>query len=86
MNRFDSKRAVDAILWRMAFPEIAGNQKGIALAGARGKEGMTQKQLSEKTGIPQRHISEMETGKRVIGKKSARLFSKVLNIDYRIFL
>jgi len=56
------------------------------LVGARGKEGLTQKQLSEKTGIPQRHISEMENGKRAIGKKNARLFAEALNIDYRIFL
>ena len=76
----------DSIPWRQAFPEFAGNEKGVALAGARGKEGMTQKQLSEKTGIPQRHISEMENGKRVIGKKNAKLFSIALNIDYRIFL
>ena len=76
----------DAIPWRQAFPEFAGNEKGVALVGARGKEGMTQKQLSEKTGIPQRHISEMENGKRAIGKKNAKLFAEALNIDYRIFL
>ena len=76
----------DAIPWRLAFPEFAGNEKGVALAGARGKEGLTQKQLSEKTGIPQRHISEMENGKRAIGKKNAKLFAEALNIDYRIFL
>jgi hypothetical protein len=76
----------DVIPWRHAFPEFAGNEKGVALVGARGKEGMTQKKLSEKTGIPQRHISEMENGKRAIGKKNAKLFSNALNIDYRIFL
>ena len=78
--------AEGSIPWRQAFPEFAGNEKGVVLAGARGKEGITQKQLSEKTGIPQRHISEMENGKRVIGKKNAKLFSIALNIDYRIFL
>lgn len=77
----------DSIPWRDAFPGIEEhNLPGISLAGARGKEGLTQVQLSELTGIPQRHISEMERGKRPIGKKTAKLFSKVLRVDYRIFL
>jgi transcriptional regulator with XRE-family HTH domain len=50
------------------------------------KEGITQRQLSEKTGISQKHISEMGNGKRVIGRKIARLLSETLNIDYRVFL
>jgi transcriptional regulator with XRE-family HTH domain len=42
--------------------------------------------LSGLTGIPQRHISEMENGKRPIGKKNAKKFAEVLKIDYRVFL
>ncbi|MFH0788088.1 MAG: helix-turn-helix transcriptional regulator [Pseudomonadota bacterium] len=38
------------------------------------------------TGIPQRHLSMMEHGKRPIGKKNAHLLAKVLNVDYRVFL
>jgi len=38
------------------------------LAGARGKEGVARRELSKTTGIPQRHISGMENGKRLIGK------------------
>jgi hypothetical protein len=56
----------DAIPWRQAFPEFAGNEKGAALVGARGKEGLTQKQLSEKTGIPQRHISSSSSIKSTV--------------------
>jgi transcriptional regulator with XRE-family HTH domain len=59
---------------------------GISLRGARIKEGLTQTRLSELTGIPQRHISMMENGKRPIGKKNARILAKVLNMNYRIFL
>ncbi|WP_303842493.1 helix-turn-helix transcriptional regulator [Selenomonas ruminantium] len=44
---------------------------GVLLSGARYREGMTQAQLSEKTGIPRRHISEIENGKRPIGKQNA---------------
>ena len=75
------------IPWRLAFPEFAGNEKGTILKGARLREELTQKQLSEKTGIPQRHISEMETGKRQVGRKRAEILADALNVsDYRIFL
>ena len=75
------------ISWRLAFPEFAENEKGTVLKGARLREELTQKQLSEKTGIPQRHISEMETGKRQVGRKRAGILAGVLNVsDYRTFL
>jgi len=69
-----------------AFPEMAWNAGGISLRGGRAKEGLTQRQLAELTGIPQRHISEMESGKRPIGKETARKLAKALNVDYRVFL
>jgi DNA-binding XRE family transcriptional regulator len=59
---------------------------GVVLRGARGRENMTQLQLAEATGIPQRHISEMENGKRGIGKDNALKLAKALNTDYRLFL
>lgn len=77
----------DAVPWREAYPECTEKQLiGKALAGARHREGMTQIQLAERTGIFQRHLSEMEHGKRTIGKKNAKLFAKALNTDYRVFL
>ncbi len=69
-----------------AFPEATWNKSGIAIRGYRYREGMTQKQLSEMTGIPQRHISEMESGKRAVGKERAKKLAKALNVDYRMFL
>lgn len=87
LNELGFRDASDSIPWREAFPpEWSENQPGTALAGSRYKEELTQVQLSEKTGIPQRHISEMENGKRTIGKKNAKLFGEALNINYRIFL
>ncbi len=50
------------------------------------REGLTQRQLSEMTGIPQRHLSEMENGKRIIGKETAKKLGTALNADYRAFL
>lgn len=69
------------------FPEYIGKEQQIALRAYRTREGMTQKQLTQITGIPQRHISEMENGKRGIGKERARLLAKALHVtDYRTFL
>ena len=76
----------DSAPWREHFQEFAENVAGTSLAGARHKEGLTQVQLSNLTGIPQRHISEMENGKRSIGKRNAKIFAKVLNTNYRLFL
>lgn len=73
--------------WREAFPQWDAEQlPGVCLVGARQKEGMTQVQLAQRTGIPQRHLSEMERGKRQIGKKLAKTLALALNVDYRIFL
>lgn len=66
------------------FPDES--KPAVSLRGARGKEGLTQRQLAEMTGIPQRHISEMENGKRPIGKEAAKKLAKALNVDYRVFL
>ncbi len=73
-------------LWRDSFQELQDNEAGVFLAGARYREGLTQRELADKTGIPQRHISEMENGKRPIGKKNAKALANVLNADYRAFL
>ena len=72
--------------WRAHFPELKENECGTYLSGVRHREGLTQRQLAEKTGIKQHHISEMENGKRPIGKKNAKVLAKALNTDYRIFL
>jgi len=77
----------DAVPWRDAYPEYSEEQLiGKALSGARYREGLTQIQLAELIGIPQRHISEMENGKRPIGKEMAKRLGKVLNISYKVFL
>jgi transcriptional regulator with XRE-family HTH domain len=77
----------DSVPWRDAYPECSEAQLiGKALAGARYREGLAQIQLSELTGIPQRHISEMENGKRPIGKEMAKRLGKALNIGYKVFL
>jgi ribosome-binding protein aMBF1 (putative translation factor) len=67
-------------------PELKTNRVGVCIRGGRVKEGLTQKQLAEQIGIAQHHISEMENGKRTVGKEMAKKLAEVMNIDYRVFL
>jgi DNA-binding XRE family transcriptional regulator len=74
--------------WREVVAELFPNElipAGV-LRSARDMEGITQRRLAELTGIDQRHISEMERGKRTIGKEIAKKFAMVFRTDYRIFL
>lgn len=75
-----------AIPWRDTFPYTDDQLPGVFLAGARFRESLTQAQLAEKTGIPRRHLSEMENSKRPIGKANARKLGAALNVDPRRFL
>lgn len=77
----------DSIPWREAFPELKDEDlHRVCLRGARARECMTQVELSKRTGIPQRHISEMENGKRAIGKAIAKRLAEVLGTDWRNFM
>lgn len=59
---------------------------GLALRGARFREGLSQKALAKKCGISQENISKMENGQRPIGEKVAKKLAKVLKIDYKLLL
>jgi transcriptional regulator with XRE-family HTH domain len=59
---------------------------GNALRGLRSREGLTQKQLAEMIEAKPINISEMENGKRPIGKGMAKRLAKALRTDYKIFL
>jgi transcriptional regulator with XRE-family HTH domain len=73
--------------WREAFSPLEGAERpGRMLRAARTKEDLTQIQLADLTGIPQRHLSEMEQGKRTIGKARAKQLAEVLQVNYRLFL
>lgn len=78
---------ISSIPWREAFPAVDDAAlPGISLRAARRREGISQERLSEITGIPQRHISEMENGKRPIGKETAKRLAKALSTSYKVFL
>jgi len=59
---------------------------GAMVKGGRVKEGLTQARLAALVGIPQRHVSEMEHGKRPIGKEMAKRLGKALGVSYKVFL
>lgn len=80
------KPARDATPWREALGYGEDALPRVLLAGARYREGLTQAQLAEKTGLPRRHISEMENGKRPVGKKNARILGDALGIEPRLLL
>lgn len=58
----------------------------IALKGFRIREGLTQASLGSQLGIAQTNISQMELGKRPIGKALAKKFAEYFKTDYRLFL
>ncbi|RJP18385.1 MAG: XRE family transcriptional regulator [Candidatus Omnitrophota bacterium] len=77
----------ESVPWREAFPPgYLENEPAVLLKGARAREELTQERLSAMTKIPRRHISEMENGKRPIGKENARKLAEALKTNYRVFL
>ncbi len=83
LSNLGAEETVTSIPWREVLP---GFEAGQALRGARKRESLTQKQLASLLGVSQTHISEMEHGKRPIGKEMARRLARVLKVDYRVFL
>ena len=79
LKEFGYSDTSESVPWREAFPEYDETKEAVScLAGARYKEGLTQRDLSEKIGIPQKYISEMENGKRLIGRTLAATLSETL--------
>ncbi len=59
---------------------------GLAIRGARFREGMSQIALAKASGVHQNEISKIENGKRGVGEKVAKKLAKALRIDYSILL
>lgn len=60
---------------------------GDVLRTYRENAGLTQTVLGQKIGgVPRQHISNMENGRRPIGKESAKKLAAALGLDYRVFL
>jgi len=72
-----------SVPWEEVYPDFNGS---VALRGARKREALTQKDLAHRVGVNQTYISEMEHGKRPIGKDMAKRLAKALKVNYRVFL
>jgi len=83
LDSLGAKDVKDSVSWEEVYPDFGPH---IALRGARKREALTQKRLAEKIGVDQSHISEMENGRRPIGKKMAKRLAETLGADYRVFL
>lgn len=59
---------------------------GILLKGLRLRENMSQVEFAKKIKVTQANLSNMENGKRSIGKIVAKRIEKVFEINYRYFL
>jgi DNA-binding XRE family transcriptional regulator len=65
------------------FPDL---HPGSAIRGLRLREGLTQEQLARLLGVKRTNLSEMENGKRPIGKNMAKRLAQVLKTNYKVFL
>ena len=89
VHRESEKKEEDEwIPLEVAFPDLFDPVKGpaISLRGLRYRENLTQKQLAEKAGIRQHHLSEMEHGKRPIGKEMAKKLAVILRANWKVFV
>lgn len=71
-----------------ALKELCGDlpRWAIVLRGLRHREGLTQAKMGALLGIPQGNISQMERGKRSIGKQIAKRLADLFKTDYHLFL
>ena len=80
---------VESIPWQEAMATVleeGGGKTAVAVRAARLKAGMSQQRLADAIGAHKSHISEIERGKRPVGKVLARKLGEVLSINYRVFL
>ena len=83
----DGEDVVNAVETDWYKRTMAAMTPGKALRIYRENAGLTQAALGERMGgIPRQHISNMENGRRPIGKENAKRLAAALHVDYRVFL
>ncbi|MDX9835499.1 MAG: helix-turn-helix transcriptional regulator [Desulfobulbus sp.] len=83
----DGEEAVNALETDWYKRTMAAMPPGKALRIYRENAGLTQTALGDRMGgVPRQHISNMENGKRPIGKENAKRLATALHTDYRMFL
>jgi DNA-binding XRE family transcriptional regulator len=79
----------EALPWRgvaKARIKAAGGESAHMVKTSREMAEMTQTELAKLLKMPQANISQIETGKRQVGKVLAKRLAKVFHVDYRVFL
>lgn len=73
----------ESVVWEELAKDRLTKHKaaGLALRGARYREGMSQKELAKRSGVSQENISRMENGHRPVGKRVAKKLATVLHIN-----
>ncbi len=66
--------------------KAAGGESAHMVRTSREIAGLTQTELARRLNMPQANLSQIETGKRTIGKSLAKKLAKIFNVDYRVFL
>lgn len=87
LEKFGSEKE-ESVPWeKLSADRIARYSKaGIALRGARYREGISQKELARRTGISQENISKMENGARPVGPTVAQKLANALHINKKLLL
>lgn len=92
VNKLKLQKAIQSYGYRIvsesipleeAFPDM---NAATALLAAREREGWTQQQLAEKSGLSKHIISSIENGKKIPDKALAKALAKLFQLDYRLFL
>ncbi len=85
LNKYSETDVID---WTVVAKESISKHKqaGMVLRGARYRESMSQKKLSELSGVSQDNISRIENGKRGVGETLAKKLAKPLKINYLLLL
>lgn len=66
--------------------KTAGGESAYMVKTSREMAEMTQVELAKRLRMAQGNISQIETGKRAVGKNLAKKLAKIFDVDYRVFL
>ena len=81
-----AKTAAPEKEWYTIEETFPDHHAGHRLRGARYREDISQRQLSQLTGVSVQNLSAMENGRRPIGKEMAKRLGATLNVDWRLLL
>ncbi len=81
-----AERKVENVTSLFANLEKQYTKAGVLLKGLRIRENLSQVEFAKKIKITQANLSNMENGKRPIGKIIAKRIEKVFGTNYRYFL